>query len=183
MSHKFRFKRRETVEQSFGINVIPMIDLVTILNAFLLVSASFFAFGQIQVEVPYLSSKAPPTEDKSKNSLSINIEMKVNEIEIQVRNSRDLKADQAFTIAKQGEDYEWKSFHDKLIEIKKGHPEITHYTLFPDEEIDYQSIVSLLDHSRSLEAGDPPLSELTEDGTEVPATSLYKNVVMGGVLF
>jgi len=182
MSRRFKFKVRQQEEESFGINVIPMIDLVTILNAFLLVSAAFFAFGQIQVEIPFLSTKLPDTEQLKKNQVALNVIMDEGLIKIELRHSINTKKHENINIKKSGGIYDWESFHYSLVDIKQRYPQVRTMTLFPDEEVAYKDMIELLDAARDIKPDDPPLVTRLEDGTEVPANFLFRNVVIGGVL-
>ncbi len=179
---RFRFKKREQVEESFSINVIPMIDLVTILNAFLLVSASFFAFGQIRVEIPFLSSAMPP-KGPQKESFTLNVEILKKGLNIQLQSSVNPRKDKRISIPKKSSNqYDFERFHREVADIKRAHPDVDLMTVFPGDRIEYQTIILLLDAARELKPGDPKLVTKLPDGTELPAHYLISKVVMGGVI-
>lgn len=179
-------KHREQAASGFYLNIIPMIDLFTILNAFLLMSSAFNAFGQIKVEIPFLSSAPPPTEQeaKQKPDVSINVEQLMDKIIVTVQGTKEPGKDDEITIpakeGKEGQDY--KAFHDLLVKLKAKHPKLYKYTLMPDEMVKYADMVKLLDAARKLMPEDPPLELEKKDGTKVPAQYLLENVVIGGVI-
>jgi len=186
MSRRFRFKERELEAEAFGINVIPMIDLVTILNAFLLISASFFAFGQIQVEIPFLSSKLPPkTTPKNQPRVNVNVTLDKNKIVLELQGKKGPHQDKSYSFPFQGDDDltgALNDFHNQLVKIKLNHPRLVMFTLFPDEDTDFQTIIKVLDSARDIKKHDPPLTTKKPNGTELPAAVLFGSVVMGGVI-
>lgn len=47
-------KRKQLESQSAQLNIMPFIDIFSMLNTFLLISASFVSIGILKVQVPFL---------------------------------------------------------------------------------------------------------------------------------
>ncbi len=69
---KKRRKKHEVKVKSAELNIMPFIDIFSMLNTFLLISAAFINLGIIKVQVPFLSN-APQDKTKPTRTLEINV--------------------------------------------------------------------------------------------------------------
>ena len=56
------------------LNIVPFIDVFSMLNTFLLMTAVFTAIGIIEVQIPFLTSAPPPKEELTR-SLDVKVDM------------------------------------------------------------------------------------------------------------
>ena len=60
---------------SIELNVMPFIDVFSLLTTFLLFSAVFVQIGILEVQVPFLSNSNPPDNSKPSRDLSIKLDV------------------------------------------------------------------------------------------------------------
>ena len=176
-----RHKKKKTVTPSAGeveLNVMPFIDIFSLLCTFLLFSAVFVSIGILEVQIPFLTNAAPNQDLESKRLLDVKIDVEMERVELTT----------SFTKAPIDENREFFSrdekglseMHAKLIELRDEYEETDKVTLFVDDDILYEDLVLVLDQIKLRFPGDPGFdSQESNKGIE---TSLYPKVVMGSVL-
>ncbi|MCY4379962.1 MAG: biopolymer transporter ExbD [Proteobacteria bacterium] len=186
MTRKRRFKKLQEYQGPIDLNVMPFIDVFSLLTTFLLFSAVFIQIGILEVQVPFLSNKVTP-EDKPARTFKIHVTVDEETIEVETfytpdpRNSKTKK----FGMNKRG----MSRMHDYLIEIRSDHPKTDILSLFVDKEVTYDNVIKLVDAIKFLNKNDPPLPVANESSDEssrlssTPNLTLYPKILMGNVLF
>ncbi len=81
MSSKKKKKRRSTIKyRDIQLNIMPFIDVFSLLNTFLLMSAVFLAVGIIEVQIPFLTT-APPDKKTDEKFCDVKVDMEKDKIE------------------------------------------------------------------------------------------------------
>ena len=161
-------------EPDVELNVMPFIDIFSLLCTFLLFTAAFLAIGVIEVQVPFLSNAAPPENQKPKREITINLEIEENKLILQTsyteapRNERS----ESFPNTKQG----MENLHVKLWDIKSQNTNSEKITVFIDDTIRYDNIVSVLDQ---VTLRNPSNKNNNQTNS---TNSLFPKVVFGSVL-
>lgn len=71
-----RKSRRQSEDfKDIELNIMPFIDIFSLLNTFLLFSAVFLSVGVIEVQVPFLTNAAPDTKQENTRERKINIDV------------------------------------------------------------------------------------------------------------
>jgi len=74
-------KVRKVKYRDIELNIMPFIDVFSLLNTFLLMSAVFLSIGILEVQIPFLTS-APPEKKEDSRSLEIKVDMEKTKIEV-----------------------------------------------------------------------------------------------------
>lgn len=185
MAFKIR-KRSKGAPAPVEINVTPMIDMFSVLNAFLLMTAVFSATGQQRIEVPFLSSKAPPTQqEQDKNPIpvvTVIIDEKSNSIatELGFSNNSSKVTKEKFAMDDAGLD----AFQQYLYDLRKNESKFDKVTLMTEVDTTYGGLIAVLDAMRVLKPNRPPLSWPADYKlpTGVDPDSLVAKIVLGNVI-
>lgn len=168
---------------SIELNVMPFIDVFSLLTTFLLFSAVFVQIGILEVQVPFLSNSNPPNMDKPSRDLEIKIDLRKDYVEVQTAYTQPPVNETAtkFDISEKG----IADYHNKLVELRVGNPEIDKLTLFSDDDVEYDVIAKVLDATKFLKETDPKSITQPEPKKGEPARRqllLFPKVIMGSVM-
>ena len=184
MSRKFRFKKRKKSEDSFELNVTPMLDMFSVLIAFLLLTAVFSSTGQSRVEVPFLSSKPPPTQEELDKTpvknLTVTLDTATVKLEVATSASSKALESKTFNIDDQGLD----DLQNRLYQLRSEDPKVDKVTLMTELEVKYENLIRVVDAMRELKPGRQPIPY--PDGIKPPAgvdpAALIPKIVLGNVI-
>jgi len=173
-------KRPQIKQKSAELNIMPFIDIFSMLNTFLLVSAAFVNLGILKVQVPFLSN-APADKSKPTRTLEINIEVAAEKVELVQIYSQppENKKNESFPLSVEG----LTNLHQRLVSLRSVAKETDKITLFSDDEVKYRQLVLVVDAIKQLRQGDPRFTNKDEEsGDERASEFLYEKVVMGSVI-
>ena len=150
---------------------MPFIDIFSLLNTFLLFTATFVSIGLLQVQVPFLSNATP--DKKPTRSLDVNIDLSRDKIVLRTAytTAPTNKSSSSFSASPEG----IAAFHRALIDLKHRNPKDDKVTLYSDEDVSYHKLVEVLDAIKIDDSID------TSDGI-TDNNKLFPKVVMGSVL-
>ena len=168
MSRRRRKKRSSaTGYKDVELNIMPFIDVFSILTTFLLMTAVFTAIGIHEVQVPFLSN-APEEkkETKPSRSLQVNIEVEV--------------------FSEQGV----QEFHRDLVGLRQKQPETDFVTLYSEDDVVFEKLALVLDAVKLRNETDPvippaaqdPAIPLTDKQLREASAMLYPKVIFGSVI-
>ena len=122
------------------LNVVPFIDLMSCLTAFLLATAVWSAYSQISIKPKGIGRK---TEMKQDDTEKIFASILVTENEIWA----GLTVGDRRQIRKEGESHDWKGLEETLKEFKGLPPfaDRTDIEIAADDVVQYQTIISAMD--------------------------------------
>tara|TARA_B100001094_G_C17952713_1_gene681428 strand:+ start:292 stop:843 length:552 start_codon:yes stop_codon:yes gene_type:complete len=164
-----------------SLNIMPFIDIFSILNTFLLMSATFVNIGIIQVQIPFLSS-APAKEEKDKPTRTMSLKVNVDKAKAILTSSwSSAPIDQKvepFTIDESG----MEALHKRLVKYRTEVPKTDKVTVFSDDDVTFENLTAVLDSIKSLRPGDPKIYTKDKDGLEKSSVYLYEKVVLGSIM-
>lgn len=180
-----RKKRRLGNHESgpIDLNVMPFIDVFSLLTTFLLFSAVFTHIGIVEVQVPFLTNQPPPEDKKPERTITVNVIVDKESIEVETyfvippKNSET----KTFRLSKGG----IQEMHDYLISVRSDHPETDKLSLLPTDDVEYDDVMRVIDAAKYLSKSDPPLpssENIRKDGSS-SQYYLYPKVIMGNILF
>ena len=163
------------------LNVMPFVDIFSLLCTFLLFSTVVVSIGILQVQVPFLSNADSGQNAKEENRRKILLKVNIDKSHVRIITSynqppKELK-ERKFPRTISG----LKNFHDEMIEIKDKNKKTDKVTLFVDDSVVYDDLVMILDRIK-LRYPEGPLQEggkISGDGKEM---ALFPKVVMGNIL-
>ena len=144
-------------ESTFELNIVPMMDMLVSIIPFLLLSAVFMQVMLIDVPLPAPVAQALKEDrEGAHKEISIQVNMDARSgfsIHVKDEGGRTTQ----YAVARSGNDYDYKMLHKKLIEIKQHFPKVFRIELNPDPQVDYKSIVQVMDAARNVENADPKI--------------------------
>ena len=137
-----RMARHHKRHREATINLVSMIDMMTILVFFLLVHGGFVRLAVLELNLPTAQSEvtAPSPE--------FQLEVTVRESGIEVG---DRATGLLNRIDKTGEDYHLDQLSAYLTQVKDQFPQKTDATLLLEPDISYEVVVAVMDRMREIE--------------------------------
>lgn len=185
MSKKFRLeKRSKGPDAPVEINVTPMIDMFSVLNSFLLMAAVFSASGLVRVEIPFLSSKPPPTQEEiDKNPqkvLSVVIDKDYVILDVSTTASASKPTKDKFDLNPQG----LNQLQSKIYEIRMADKRVDKVTVMTELDVNYEKMVMVLDSLRILKPGRPPIPLPADYKVPygVDRAALIPKIILGNII-
>jgi biopolymer transport protein ExbD len=183
MAGKRKRKKRFSPEyRDADLNIMPFIDVFSVLNTFLLFSAVFVALGSVRVQVPFFTNKEPEDNRPTRN-LSVKVDLRKEEIIL--TSSYSMAPVNERTVNYPTGEEGLKRLHTDLVELRTSEPKTDLVTLFVDDDVAYNDVILTLDAIKLRFPGDPEIESSTEDASGVSVFSkdyLYPKVVMGSIL-
>lgn len=174
----------DELEEAAELNIMPFIDVFSVLNTFLLMSAVFLSVGIIKVQIPFLTNKSPP--QKPKRSLTVAVDVTPQTITINTSYSAPPVNAQSYKYPLNPAGI--NDMHKRLVEVRRSDMETDLVTLYSDDEVIYDDLVKVLDAVKLRRAGDPEFVSKFNDEDDDPAEKannkifVYPKVVMGSVI-
>lgn len=167
--------RRKRKEPAQRLNLIPILDAVFIFIFFLLMSANFIKIFEVQSDVPIVSSEPPP-----KNQKPLALTLKVYGPSINVY--RGVPSELIKKIEKTASgDYDLEALHTYMIQLKSNHKDERSIILEPIVDIDYETIVKIMDSVRLYRNTDEKVWIKDKTGGEIPAKYIFDKIVFGNI--
>ena len=132
------------------LNLVPMIDIFTVLVTFLLMTAVFSRITIVELDLPSSASAsvAPP---------QFRLEVIVRKEGFELTNGTSLIA----TIPKKDNAYDLKSLGELVLSLKRDYPNAVDASVLLQPEIEYDHLIQVMDVVRSAEL--PADSELVAE--------------------
>lgn len=162
------------------LNIMPFIDIFSMLNTFLLFSAVFLSIGIIEVQVPFLSNAKPPEDDKPTRLIEVVVEIERQKVILVTRYTAAPvnEKSEEFGVDANG----LNEFHAKLIEIRTINPDTDLVQVFTEDDVTYESLTKVLDSIKIRKDGDPQFTyKDKKTGEDLPSAFVYEKVVLASV--
>lgn len=165
-----------------GLNIAPLIDMVTCLMFFLLFFAGIIPVVILDAPLPKIASTADEVKQAMEDKNKLEVIVTVNESGISVKGG-PLGA-KSFAKAQDGK-YPYIDFHKFLVSLKKSRPQTTEVTLVPSNEVIYETLIEVMDYARELMPGDEGYEQLPPGVLGKPEAvqfnRLFPDMSIGGV--
>ena len=168
--------RRNQRRKGEKINLIPILDAVFIFIFFLLMSASFLNLFEISSDVPIVSSSPPPNK---KPPLALTVVIENDQISVATGVPSQVR--QNFGKGPDGK-YDLIGLTQYLISLKKRHTNENTAILEPRVDIDYETLVQIMDAVRIMGATDEDIFYTDKDGVSRKVEALFDKIVFGNIL-
>ncbi len=182
MSRTRRKRIHKVQYQEIELNIMPFIDVFSLLNTFLLFSAVFISLGIVQVQVPFLSNAAPPPDSKTR-SLSVKVDISKQKVEVSTSYSMPPADNKSWTFENTVAGV--AEMHNRLVSIRKDNVDLDLATVYSEDDVNYEELVRVLD-SVKLRKKDDPIIRKTSAGDDLKDRGfddfLFPKVVMGSVM-
>jgi len=144
------------------LNLTPMMDILTVLVVFLLITAVFMSITVQELSVPTAGGGA------SASKPNFAIEVIVRRAGLQVANGSSVEA----SIPKKGDSYDLELLSKVLARIKTQYPEKDDATVLMEPDIKYDHLIEVMDAVRSADVR-------SEGSDEVKKTALFSKIAIG----
>lgn len=162
--HHYQAANQEPPEM----DITTFLNLMVVLVPFLLITAVFSRITIMELNLP--TGAGGPT-DKPK----ITVEVIIRTKGLEIGNGRSVIAS---IPKKSGEDYDLKTLSGHLQTIKKNYPDITEATILLEGDIEYDSMIKVMDVVRLVEINDP--ERTAEEGQPlIQKAELFPNMSIG----
>lgn len=179
MASKRRKKKRKEPGAA-ELNIMPFIDIFSMLNTFLLVSAAFINIGILEVQVPFMTN-SPPDQKKPPRSLSVTIDIAKDKVQLTTSFSAPPENKQVTTYGVDTKGLD--DLHRKLIELRQQNPESDLVSVFSDDDVKYEAVIAVVDAVKTLRETDPKMVTTDQKtGQKRESIFVYEKVVMGSVI-
>ena len=165
MARRYRYKRRR--QESFDtdlmhvLNLTPMMDILTVLVVFLLVTAVFMSITIMELSIP--ASGAAPAAARD-----IAIEVIVRNTGLQISNGSTVQA----AIPKKDGAYDIELLSKMLVRLKEQYPDKQDATVLMEPGIAYDHLIQVMDAVRAADVR-------SEGSGEVRKMVLFPNISIG----
>lgn len=166
---------------SADLNVMPFIDIFSMLNTFLLVSAAFVNLGILEVQIPFLTNNDElRKESKPKRELALNVSLTKDKIELESKFTAAPinEAKKSYDVS----DSDILRFHNDLVELKVANPDSSKVTFFSEDDVKYHMLVKVLDQIKFVKKSDPPIPPPKDPKIRVSKSELFPKIVIGNVI-
>ncbi len=175
-------KKKPIKYKDVELNVMPFIDVFSLLVSFLLMSAVFLSVGILEVQIPFLTS-APPEKTPDERTLDVKVDMEKDKIEVTAAWSKPPVNEQkkAFKVTKE----DIAALHKFLVDIRRGAPEADKVSFFTEDDVIYKDLAHVLDAIKVRQPGDPvfPAPKTASDAEKASSAEfLFPKVVMASVM-
>lgn len=179
-----RKKRRSLPYDDVELNIMPFIDIFSMLNTFLLFSAVFLSVGILEVQIPFLSNATPEKKEDTRIYV-VNVSAEKDKIQVDGRFSappENLNRKE-FPNTPDGR----KQMHQHLVDLRKANPDTDKATIFAEDDVLWDSLSQIVD-AVMLRASNDPVFPLPKDAKNIERaqadakTFVYPKVVMGSVM-
>jgi len=175
-------KKKKIKYRDIELNIMPFIDVFSLLNTFLLMSAVFLSVGILEVQIPFLTS-APPEKKDDERTLDIKVDMEKDKIEVTAAWSRPPVNEQKKDFKVTKEDI--AAMHKFLVEIRRSSPDTDKLSFFTEDDVLWKDMSHVLDAIKVRQPGDPVFqtkAQTTEAEKVMAAEFLFPKVVMASVM-
>jgi len=158
-----RMARHHKRHKEATINLVSMIDMMTILVFFLLVHGGFVRLAVLELNLPTAQSEA------SAEPPEFQLEVTVRETGIEVG---DRATGLLNRIEKTGDDYHLDELSTYLSQVKDQFPQKTDATLLLEPDISYELVVAVMDRLRETE-------RVAESSGQLARAELFPEISLG----
>ncbi len=151
-------------------DLVPIMNLVTILIPFLLLSVTFVNLAVVDSTLPAIS----PIPSSELDTENVRMMVAITDQGFVVRGNSDVLASepeaevQGRVLAREADGaYPFAELTDLMVQVKAAHPDETRVVLIPEDVVDYDTIVGAMDATREWTPPGAPARELL-----FPAVSL-----------
>ena len=133
----------KTIQQAEELNITAFLNLMVILVPFLLITAVFSRLTILELNLPALDAQSTNSEQIK---LQLELVVRENSFDIQDANLGLINR-----IERSQEPIKWKPFSDVMLAIKTRFPDETSISLLLEPEVDYKTMITVMDKIRSTD--------------------------------
>jgi biopolymer transport protein ExbD len=165
-----------------GLNLTPLIDMITCLMFFLLMFAAVIPVALIDAPLPKIASTLQEIQKAKDEEKQLEVSVMINDKGFVVKASEG--GEHSFPVGSDGK-FPYDSLHKYLVQLKSKRPDSKEITLVPADDVAYEVMVDVMDASRELARGDTGYQAVPPDIAQKPEAMqfnrLFPDVSIGGI--
>jgi biopolymer transport protein ExbD len=175
------FKSRRIEDSTFDLNLAPMLDIIVSIVPMLLMSLAFVHVTVIDTPVPQTVEKAIAAANE-KNKDVVQIALHVSKKTGFRYSVTDHGQTTEHVVALAGTDLDLKGLQKETMDLKKKYPDVFRLELNPEESVDLNEIVGVMDQVRTIGAQDAKVVfKDVESGKSIETNLVFPDIVFGNV--
>ncbi|MEK2644984.1 ExbD/TolR family protein [Bdellovibrio sp. BCCA] len=165
----------------FELDLAPLLAVMVKLVPVLLLSSAFVQMMVIETELPQVVSEAIQRQEQQPTPTNVAIEVDAKEgINIVVT---EKGKDQVENIPLKNGAFDYPTLHQKLVAVKKAHPEIFKIELNPDGKVPYNEVVKVMDEARQSRDNTIKFPVFdTKQGKNVETNYMFPEIVFANMM-
>jgi len=155
--HGTNSEENKSVIDDVVLNLTPMIDVLTTLLFFLLMSFGAIVVALINVSIPALSEGTDESEPEKDTKVTMSVQITEKGFIISGASDKLSEEDQkklVRSIPVKGDGYDFATLTAFLYEIKRRYPKSDSVVLTPEPDIPYETLIKSLDATREISPPD-----------------------------
>lgn len=174
-----RVFRTRMEDATFELNLAPMLDIIVSIVPTLLISVVFVHIMIVDTPVPQAVQRAMATAEKKEETSITLAASKTQGFKIDITSNGST---QTKMIPLKGNDLDLDALHSEMLALKQKLPNIFKIELHPEDSIDLNQIVGIMDKVRNRSKQDPKIFFNDVDtGKQVETELIFPDVVFGNV--
>lgn len=169
-------------EESFELDLAPMLALMVCLIPVMLLATVFVRVTIIETPLPQVVQQAIEKDEKDKDkkaNISVSMHAKRG-FELTV--TQDGRTLSSKRIPLKAENWDLEGLHSELITLKKSYPDVFRLEISPSEEVAYDQIVKVIDEARSSRDGETKFEVTGDDGQKGQTELMFPNIHFANVM-
>lgn len=165
----------------FELDLAPLLAVMVKLVPVLLVSSAFVQMMVIETELPQVVNEAIQRQEQTEKPTLISLEMKADQSLRIVVSKNGVENEE--TVPAKDNSFDYPLLHQKLIAVKKLHPEVFKIEINPEEKVPYNEVVKALDQARQSRDNNIrfPVFD-TKLGKEVETNYMFPEVIFTNMM-
>lgn len=171
--------RRRSGSQEVNINLVPMLDALVTMIAFLMYTMAFMSLTMIESPLPIVSDQQNEQQLKQK---PLQLTLTIGEKEITVWSPFELVPQTKIANREDGT-IDALKLHETALGIKQKFPTENKIILVPRPETSYDVIIAVLDAVKNMDKTDPVIVvKNPKTGVQEQVKQIFSEVVFGNLL-
>lgn len=149
-------KKTKKLSETADVNVIPFIDMLSVIIIFLIMVAAFFNLSILDASLPSAGEEqsaelVQKKEEENQQNLNLTVAITQRGFYIGGAGAILTQKEGEPTIPKKPDGtYDFDALNQKLWEVKQKFPDNWDIILLPEDAIDYQTLLKTMDASREI---------------------------------
>lgn len=171
--------RRSSLQKPVELNLVPILDSLVTLIAFLMMTMSLMNLVSVETPFPMVSSES---NQKLVNEKPLQLTLSFQENAVEIWSPFAKIAPVKIADFEAGKP-DLAKIHQTLVEVKKKFPGENQIVLVPSPTTNYDVIVSIMDSVRLLDVTDPSIFKKNPTtGIDEQTKTLFPEIIFGNLL-
>lgn len=165
----------------FELDLAPLLAVMVKLVPVLLVSSAFVQVMVIETELPQVVEQAIQRQEQQQTPTNVALEIDAKDgIRVIVTEKGQDKVE---TIPLKNGTFDLTTLHQKLVQVKKAHPEVFKLEVNPDGKVPYNDIVKIMDEARQSHDSNVKFPVFdTKQGKNVETNYMFPEIIFANMM-